>query len=63
MFLNGAIEIDDKFNLDGCSSSKPPTPQPKVEIFVKKFPQTHEELEDIESSDDETEIESPSKKP
>ena len=28
----------------------------KVEMFVKMYPSPHEELEDIESSDDETEI-------
>ena len=57
LFLNQATELDEKFYLDG-SCSKPPTPPPKVEIFVKKFPQHHEELEDIEGSDSEDETES-----
>lgn len=54
MFLSQAAAIDDKFCLD--DSGKPIAPQPKVEMFVKMYPSPHEELEDIESSDDETEI-------
>ncbi len=50
LFINQAAEIDDKF----IASST----QPKVEIFVKRFPNKNEELEDIEGSECESEDES-----
>lgn len=56
MFLNQAAEIDEKFYLKrptspNSSNSEMTPQQPKVEMFVKIF--NHEELEDIEGSDEE----------
>ena len=60
MLLDQATRIDEKFYLENSPSDEdepePEEPPQKVEIFVKRFPLNHEELEEIEGSENEDEL-------